>query len=1033
MVGQDPEMLQMFLEESNEHLGNLEPDLLELEETKDAPESELINRIFRAVHSLKGAAGFFGFENVTRLSHVMESLLALVRDGKKKPSSYMITTLLAGTDKLNQMIKDIDNSESVEITQVLADLNKLLSDDTESTESVSIDMEGKENLPEKIARQFEIPITELQKAVAHGHFLYAVKAYTHKDMTEKGKSPLDYLKNIERLGNLIGSYGDLSTIDGLSTDLHKQELAFVYLFSSVLEPDLIALGLEVDEEQIQQLEFPEFIDPSFKIIHEMAEPMQKDVKDTEAIPETKVDPSQKVEPVKVEEPKKEPVMPVKTEAKKDKEISREPEKSENQSSTEEASADAKKDHTTQKETLRVSVALLNDLMTFAGELVLARNQLLSLASDAAKTIPGLPAVLQDIDMTTSVLQEKIMNTRMQPVSLVFNKFPRLIRDMEIKLKKKFKLEIIGNEVDLDKSIIENLSDPLTHLVRNCADHGIEMPEERVKAGKTEYGNVWLKAYHEGGKVNIDVVDDGYGIDTKIVLKKAIEKGVVSEAEAARMTEKQMMEIIFAPGFSTAKVVSDVSGRGVGMDVVRTNIEKLGGSVSLDSKIGHGTTVNLKLPLTLAIIPSLIVKVEKMHFALPQVALKELVRVKTGDKNRRIEMVNDAPVLRLRNKLLPIIYLHEVLGMKRETEVNSEVTRVLVLQYDENEFGLVVDEILGNEEIVVKSIPRFFKNSLCYSGTTIMGDGTVALILDIAGIAVKSKLNFISLKEQSKQSKEKDIDEQHVDRELQNLLLFENAEDEYFALNLDLIKRIEKIDLKDIENVGEKDYIEHEGKSLRIIHLEHFLPVRTREKASDFLYVIIPKMIENPLGIVAHRIIDSIQVDTHIDTESIMAKGLIGSSLINQDLVLFPDIYEMVEMAEPERAIKMRTEKSVKLNILLVEDTPFFRTLEKQYLESAGYKVTVAVDGLDALKILKSKDFDIFIVDIIMPRMDGFTFAEEVRKNSKYDHTPIIALTTLVNEESREKAKAIGFDAYEIKLHKEKLLETVKTLIDANKN
>ncbi len=1030
MVGLDPEMLQMFLEESMEHLTSLEPDLLTLEETKDNPEKELINRIFRAVHSLKGSAGFFGFENVTHLSHIMENLLSLVRDGKLKPTSFMITTLLSGTDKLNQMISDVDNSDSVNIEEVVKNLDSILKGDTDVEKTVTLKLDGQSDLPDKIAKQFEISVSDLKKAVSHGHFLYAVHAYTNKDMKRKDKTPLDYLKNIEKMGTLIGSYSDFSSIGGLNDDMTSVELAFVYLFSSVLEPDLIALGLEVDENQIQSLEFPEFVEKEYSIIHESAIPMQKDQSSTLPPPPP---PPLQVQPEKIVQPK------IHVEQVKEVEVIEElPKEVKEVEIIPEVLEDAmlsttnKKEATTQKETLRVSVALLNDLMTFAGELVLARNQLLRMASDVAKNVPGLSAVLQDIDMTTSVLQEKIMNTRMQPIALVFNKFPRLIRDLGSKLNKKIQLDIIGNEVDLDKSIIENLSDPLTHLIRNSADHAIELPEERKRAGKPETGTITLKAYHEGGKVNIDVVDDGKGIDPKVVLKKAIEKGTISEADAKRLTEKQVLELIFAAGFSTASEVSDVSGRGVGMDVVRTNIEKLGGSVSIDSKVGQGTSVNLKLPLTLAIIPSLIVKVQSLLFALPQVALRELVRLKKGDTHRKIEKVNDAPVLRLRNKLLPILYLSDVLGLTNDKDSKElEIIRVLILQHDDNEFGLVVDEVKDSEEIVVKSIPRFFKHSQCYSGTTIMGDGTVALILDISGIANKSKLNFTGFKEKSKSLV---LDEESkVDRDLQNLLLFENAEEEYFALNLDLIKRIERVELDEVEKVGDKEYMEHEGKSLRVIRLEHFLPVRSREKEAKDLYVIIPKLIENPIGIISHRIIDSILVDVHIDTENITAKGLIGSALINSDLVLFPDIYEIVEMAEPEKAFKLKNNKNSKYKILLVEDTPFFRTLEKQYFESAGYKVDIACDGMEAMKKLTVNKYDILVVDIIMPRMDGYELVETLRKNPDYDNVPILALTTLANEENKQKAKDVGFDAYEVKVHKDKLMETVKLLLESDRN
>ena len=997
MIGQDPEMLQMFLEESNEHLSNLEPDLLTLEDNKETPDKNLINRIFRAVHSLKGSAGFFGFDNITKLSHSMENLLSLVRDGKLKPHSKMISSLLTGTDQLVQMIEDIDNSEELDCSATIIEIENHAEGKPNPEDKIKLEFEAVEDLPTKIAEQFELTKSELKNAIVKGHFLYSVHAYTHKDMKDKNKTPLNYLNEIQKLGNLIGSYSDISTISTID-DIHDKDIAFVFLFSSVLEPDLISVGLEVDESQIEELKFPELIEKK-KGKKKPIKPIGPDRKEKKE--------------VKKAEKIKDSNKPPKTVIDKEKTVVKQTKKTTNVKVSTVKNAP--------KESLRVQVSLLNDLMTLAGEMVLARNQLMRMASDVAKTVPGLQNVLQDINMTTTILQEKIMNTRMQSISIVFNKFPRVIRDMQKLLSKKIKLEISGNEVELDKSIIENLSDPLTHLIRNSADHAIGLPDERQAAGKNPEGTIKLKAYHEGGKVNIDVIDDGRGMNPAIIAQKAIEKGIISEAEADSLSDKECLNLIFAPGFSTAQNVSSISGRGVGMDVVRTNIEKLGGSVSIDSQIGKGTSINLKLPLTLAIIPSLIVTTQDMNFALPQVALREIVRIKKNDPNLKIEKVNDAPVLRLRKKLLPIIYLEDVLGLKKD-KIEREILRVLVLQHDENIFGLVVDEIFDSEEIVVKSIPRFFKNSLAYSGTTIMGDGSVALILDIAGIAVKSKLQFGLDKSSSLK------DEEEINAESQNLLLFENAKNEFFALNLDLIKRIEKVSISNIDKVGDKEYIKHEGKSLLLVRLERFLPVKPIVEGIEIIYIIIPKLLENPIGIVTSKIIDSIVVETQIDTESITSNGIIGSSLIDGKIILFPDIYEIMEMALPEKSMKYQNFENNKIKILLVEDTPFFRTLEKQYLESAGYYVDLATDGLDGFKKAQQTKYDLFVVDIVMPRMDGFEFVKTIRQSNDYETTPIVAVTTLNNEESKAKAFEAGFSAYEIKVNKEKLLHTISTLL-----
>ncbi|MBP7562966.1 MAG: chemotaxis protein CheW [Candidatus Cloacimonetes bacterium] len=680
----------------------------------------------------------------------------------------------------------------------------------------------------------------------------------------------------------------------------------------------------------------------------------------------------------------------------------------------------------QSETIRVNLGLLDELMIYAGELVLARNQLLRLMTDLTKTIPGLTNVLQDIDMTTSIIQEKIMNTRMQPISLVFSRFPRLLRDLTMKNNKKIKLESSGNDVNLDKSVVENLYDPLAIIMHYLIEHDMESADERRKNHKDESGLISLKAYQEGGKVNVDIISNGIGLNTEHIVLKAIELGFIKSSEADRYGKKDILNLLFLHNFLTFNMKLDDGEGHYGLYDARILLEKIGGSISIDSDTSNHTIINIKLPLTLVIIPSIIITVDSLNFAIPQVSLQEIVRLRADDKEHRIEQVNDAPVLRLRNKLLPILYLYEVLNMPKPENIDDTI-RILVMKHDENEFGLVVDEIFDHEEIVVKTIPRFFKNSMCYAGTTIMGDGSVALILDIGGVANKGRLNFTGMKEQQQILSEDELDKKMHD-DMQNLLLFENAKNQFFALNLDLIKRIEKIKSADIDLVGDKEYIEHEGKSLHVIRLEHFLPIQTPSEDSEELYVIIPKAVENPIGVIVRRIVDSISVNTEIDSESIIARGLIGSALIKNELVLFPDIYELIEMAEPEKMQQYKVKDKKKQKILLVEDTPFFRSLEKNYLESAGYEVDIAVDGMDGFKKAGKKKYDMYIVDIIMPRMDGYQFVEAIRKNPELKEIPALALTTLSSEESKAKAFNAGFNAYEIKIHKDKLLETIKSLL-----
>ncbi|MCP4087150.1 MAG: chemotaxis protein CheA [Actinomycetia bacterium] len=381
-------------------------------------------------------------------------------------------------------------------------------------------------------------------------------------------------------------------------------------------------------------------------------------------------------------------------------------------------------------TIRVDVSVLDTLMNLVGELVLSRNQLMQLASTASNKDFAAPA--QRLNLITSELQEGVMKTRMQPIGHVWNKLPRVVRDLSHQFGKQIRLELEGKDTELDRTILEAIKDPLTHMVRNTADHGIENPEERVAAGKDPEGVLKLSATHEGGQVNIEISDDGKGIDADTMRRKAIDKGVISTEVAAKMSDNESIQLIFTPGFSTAESISNVSGRGVGMDVVRTNVERIGGSLDVKTVLGKGTTFKIKIPLTLAIIPALTITCADNKYAIPQLSLQELVRLEETDPEQKIEDVHGAPVYRLRGRLLPIIDLREHLGVDPVEEPGS--INIVVLQTDGRLFGLVVDDIQDTEEIVVKPLGREVKDLALFSGATIMGDGTVALILDVLGLA-----------------------------------------------------------------------------------------------------------------------------------------------------------------------------------------------------------------------------------------------------------------------------------------------------------
>lgn len=541
------------------------------------------------------------------------------------------------------------------------------------------------------------------------------------------------------------------------------------------------------------------------------------------------------------------------------------------------------------ETVRVKVDLLNRLMDLAGEMVLSRNQLLRVFEKDLADVDGLASIMQNVDLITTDLQEHIMQTRMQSISGVFGRFPRVVRDMSNLLGKQIQLEMSGEEVELDKSILEKLTDPLTHLIRNCCDHALETPSERLQMGKSPAGTISLKAFQESGQINIAIKDDGRGIDHEKIAKKAIANGVISEGELKRMSPQEIVQLIFMPGFSTAEQVSEISGRGVGMDVVRTNIEGLGGTISVETNVGKGTQILLRLPLTLAIIPSLIVGVAQHKFAIPQVNLVELVCIRAEEAASRIEKVGSVPVLRLRGNLLPLVKLSEVLKVKLEMSdltLNDEIHSqsffkdeyLLVLKSGATQYGLMVDEIFDMEEIVVKPLSSVLKNCRCFSGATIMGDGKVAMILDTNGIIQNSGLSF----QEIEQEKNKLIDSQSLDNTKalrQSLITFNVSEDEIFALPLESVLRLEKLSLDRVERLGNKEFISYRGNSLPLIRLEKQLPIKGLDPDLEDAYLIIPKVGNGAAGIITSRILDTIETEIRLEKAYMDHPGVCGVTII----------------------------------------------------------------------------------------------------------------------------------------------------------
>ena len=464
--------------------------------------------------------------------------------------------------------------------------------------------------------------------------------------------------------------------------------------------------------------------------------------------------------------------------------------------------------------IRVPVALLDNLMTLMGEMVLVRNQVIQFSNDSEDL--DFLNLSKRLNLVTSEIQGEMMKTRMQPIGNVLSKYHRMVRDLSQELKKSISLQLSGSETELDKSLLESIKDPLTHIVRNSCDHGIETPEIRRNSGKAEQGNISIRSYHEGGQVVIEVADDGKGLHKEALIKKALEKGLITQAQVATLSEKDTFNLIFAPGFSTAAVVTNVSGRGVGMDVVRTNIEKIGGTVELNSIQGKGTTTKIKIPLTLAIIPALIVKSGNETFAIPQVKLEELVRVDQSSSENKIEYLHGSPVYRLRGNILPLVDLNKVLGLSPRKIENNSVNNIAVLTGDQCSFGLIVDEIQDTADIVVKPLNRLLRSLQVYSGATILGDGSIALILDIHGL---SKVAHI---ESGKENQNAHATKQTSTVDYQEYLLVRLNSPTKHAIVLGYVNRLEEFKRADIEVSGKSKVIRYGKTILPIISVNKML-------------------------------------------------------------------------------------------------------------------------------------------------------------------------------------------------------------------
>ena len=670
------------------------------------------------------------------------------------------------------------------------------------------------------------------------------------------------------------------------------------------------------------------------------------------------------------------------------------------------------------QTIRVSIDLLETLMTTVSELVLTRNQLLQIARRQKDT--EFASSLQHLSQVTSELQEGVMKTRMQPIGNAWAKLPRLVRDLALDLTKKIELQMIGADTELDRQVLELIKDPLTHMVRNSADHGVETPDIRVAAGKSETGRITLNAYHEGGHIIIEISDDGRGLDINRIRAKVLQNGLASESELDQMSDQQIHQFIFRAGFSTAAAVTSVSGRGVGMDVVRTNIEKIGGTVELRSQPGRGSTFLIKIPLTLAIVSALIVAAGQERFAIPQMNVVELVRA-SEQSEHRIERIKGAPVLRLRDRLLPLISLERLLRLDREPGTDASERFIVVTQVGTYSFGIMVDRVFDTEEIVVKPVAPILRHLTLFSGNTILGDGSVIMILDPNGIAASS--GEIAVTDAAATEKLAARDTRSSD--VTTLLVFRAGGGAPKAVPLSLVARLEEIDLAKIEYSHGRPMVQYREKLMPLI------PIDSEKKLAETgnCPVLVFADGDHSMGLVVDEIIDIVEDRINVELTS-DRPGFMGSAIIAGRATDLLDAGHFLTQAYGDwfgssQQTQIQGPRSRAKRVLLVDDSAFFRNLLSPLLAVAGYDVTTAENAQDALAMCEAGDvFDVIVSDIEMPGMSGFEFARAVRANTRWQGTPMVALSSHATPEDFDRGREAGFSDYVAKFDRDTLLQTL---------
>jgi two-component system, chemotaxis family, sensor kinase CheA len=670
--------------------------------------------------------------------------------------------------------------------------------------------------------------------------------------------------------------------------------------------------------------------------------------------------------------------------------------------------------------IRVGVGLLDKLMDLVGELVLTRNQILQF--NIEREDPALNATSQRLNLITTELQEGVMKTRMQPIGVVWNKLPRVVRDMGTALGKQIHLQMDGAETELDRTIIEAIKDPLMHLVRNSCDHGIESPEARVKAGKSPQGILTLRAYHEGGQVNIEIGDDGAGIDVARVKQKALDNGLLRPEQAEKLNDREALGLIFQPGFSTAQTVTNFSGRGVGMDVVKSHIEKIGGVVDIFSRLGEGATVKIRIPLTLAIIPGLVITSGGERFVIPQVSLLELIRLEGDGSGKHIEYVHGTPVYRRRGSLLPIAYLNQVLGLKPAGL--DEAVSMVVLQAEDRQFGLVVDGINDTQEIVVKPLGKQLKGLTLYAGATIMGDGRVALILDVLGVGQRSGVLAEFLEQARASGQQKALAEVAQQR----LLLFRAGSFSRLAVPLSLVARLEEFPQSAIEHAGGGEVVQYRNRILPLVSLRTLLEPNApgQGEPPDPVQVVVFNDGNSSVGMVVDEILD-VTEDAVTVRQGSERKGLLGSAVVGKQVTDFLDLNQVIQAAGGNWFEGTEGHAGGQ-RVLVADASAFSRAMIRSGLDMAGYVVLEAANLDEAMAKLEQQPVNVILAALDLPPAGSSALLAALRRRPEWNKIPAIALADSAGQVQAAAARSAGFEDCQAKFDRVQVLESVARLV-----